>query len=193
MVEPVKPAAPAAPAASTGNNVPTTPAPPSPEQTTPTVQGRAPNPGGTTDNPKEDIPASAHAGPQTNLTSQAFEGPKAPDDPQPLANPGVAGGVKYPEPAYEPPPRSKTGASYQTTAPHYLAGDKYVEADTILTEGVNIEEGWLPSLQVIPLNDEAKAAFEKQHPADKPRSVEQSLDQMAARSQLPGQTKDFQR
>lgn len=165
--------------------VSTAPAPPKPEETAPSVQGRSPNAAPTTDNPKEDIPKSAHASPGQTLTSQQFEGPKATDTPQPLANPGVAGGVKYPEPAYQPPPQSKTGASYRTTVPHYLAGDKYVEADTVLTEGVNIPFDWPVSMGVVPLNDAAKRKH-KERFAEKPKSVNESLDAVANKKLPPG-------
>lgn len=157
---------------------------PSPAETAPAVQGRSPNAGGTTETPETDIPASAHASPGTTLTSQQFEGPKSPETAQPLANPGVAGGVRYPEPAYQAPKMSSEAAAYRCITPHFLPGDKYVEAGTTLIAGRDVPEDWVPSMSVEPLNDAAKKAWDDRF-ENRPKSIDEALAKAAPIKEEP--------
>jgi hypothetical protein len=54
-------------------------------------------------------------------------------------------------------------ASYRLLVPHWIE-DAYLEANTIVTEGVNIPVGWKPTLGCEPLNSAGLSAFAAQPP-----------------------------
>jgi hypothetical protein len=70
-------------------------------------------------------------------------------------------------PFITPVPPPAIGASYRLLSDHYLYG-YYYKPNTIITEGVEIPFGWVPTLAVDPLNAQAIAAFY----AAGPRSVD---------------------
>jgi hypothetical protein len=57
-----------------------------------------------------------------------------------------------------PPPPPFVGAQYFLLQPHYIK-DAFLDAWTTVTEGREIPIGWIPTLMVDPLNDQAVAAF----------------------------------
>lgn len=54
-------------------------------------------------------------------------------------------------------------ASYRLLADHYVGG-RYLEADSIVTAGVDVPVGWIPSLSVDPLDGDAAQQFWNQMP-----------------------------
>jgi hypothetical protein len=54
-------------------------------------------------------------------------------------------------------------ASYRLLAPHFV-GSRYLEADSVVVEGVDIPVGWVPSLSVDPLDGDAAQKFWNQLP-----------------------------
>jgi hypothetical protein len=54
-------------------------------------------------------------------------------------------------------------ASYRLLVDHYI-GDRYLEADSVVTEGRDIPVGWVPSLSVDPLDSDAVQKFWNQLP-----------------------------
>lgn len=56
-----------------------------------------------------------------------------------------------------------TAASYRLLQPHFV-NNAYSDANTIVTEGVNIPVGWPPTLATDPLNSAALTNFAAQLP-----------------------------